>query len=228
MGAWGYYDDENDNTMDNWIEIERLFYPKELLNAEDVIEEIDPNLFEYIKNKYLFKNLDFFYNTLIAFTKRLVKDKKKSIQIEPDSDIVGILLFAVRKLSNIPNSNIMGIYKGNNLFPTSLPKNFPNILREYATESIMKMLDDLDENLLGWENLDDREIALNEELNLFSKGIKQQKKSNSKKKSNSNNKRPSPSISAQDNPNKIKKGNDGNLWISKENINGIYQWKKLK
>ncbi len=40
-------------------------------------------------------------------------------------------------------------------------------------------------------------------------------------------KRPSPPVSAQDNPNKLMKGNDENEYVSKPNKNGIYKWHKI-
>jgi len=39
--------------------------------------------------------------------------------------------------------------------------------------------------------------------------------------------RPSPPVSAQDYPNKIKEGNDGNKYISIADKNNIYKWKKI-
>lgn len=39
--------------------------------------------------------------------------------------------------------------------------------------------------------------------------------------------RPSPPYRAKDFPDKIKKGNDGNKYMSKEDKNGIYKWIKI-
>jgi len=39
--------------------------------------------------------------------------------------------------------------------------------------------------------------------------------------------RPSPSESAQDFPDKVKKGNDKNFYVSKPDKNGVYKWKKI-
>lgn len=40
--------------------------------------------------------------------------------------------------------------------------------------------------------------------------------------------RPSPTVSAQSYPNKIRKGNDGKEYISRADKNGVYHWKVLK
>jgi len=40
--------------------------------------------------------------------------------------------------------------------------------------------------------------------------------------------RPSPTESAQDYPNKIKEGNDGNEYVSRPDKNGIFKWHKIK
>lgn len=39
--------------------------------------------------------------------------------------------------------------------------------------------------------------------------------------------RPSPSVSAQEHPNEIMLGNDGEDYVSKPDKNGVYHWKKL-
>ena len=39
--------------------------------------------------------------------------------------------------------------------------------------------------------------------------------------------RPSPSVSAQDFPDKVKEGNDKNMYVSKPDKNGIYKWKQI-
>ena len=39
--------------------------------------------------------------------------------------------------------------------------------------------------------------------------------------------RPSPTQSAIDFPDKVKEGNDKNMYVSKSDKNGIYKWKKI-
>ena len=176
MGAWGYYDDENDNTLDNWFEIENMVIPKELKNAKDIIENIDENLFNIIIEKFILNNEDLLYEALIKLIN--IWNKKKKDKVEPESDIVGILLYSIKKLFNLSTPNIFSAIRNkkkniNNIqIPSKLPRSFPEILRKHGENAILAMLEKIDLNLLGWDNIENKELALNQELYLFTEGRK--------------------------------------------------------
>lgn len=41
MGAWGFYDDENDTAQDFWISVQDAFLPKKVSEAMSDIYDID-------------------------------------------------------------------------------------------------------------------------------------------------------------------------------------------
>lgn len=266
MGAWGIYDDENDNTADNWSDIEYSFLPPEIAKVRGLIGDIDYDMQQRLFYKYMIDNLPKVYSAVNKFTNDKWKQSDK-VQVEKEADIAGAILYLIRQIAKNESSTIFSVArKQQKIIPSKLPKGFPAVLAKSGEKAVLKMLSVLGCNKLGWDDLDMRELALKHELYLFTNGkhklaikptadanyqkvkkverecIETDKQLSRRTTKNTKDKsfkearrtskkyasRPSPSVSAQEHPNKIMKGNDGYKWKSKPNINGVYQWKKLK
>jgi hypothetical protein len=239
MGAWGLYDDENDNVADIWIQIEENTLPEcfnEIIeNIQDEYEAINTLRRAYAKNnsKKLYNVID---KWLFKF-KRDINDEEDN----PYMNISGIALKAARVLQELPSSDPLGTGIFDSLIPQNLPRGYPEWLRKEALNAVKIQLDELDENKQGWTDINKREKALEHELFYFSKG-KEGKQGKYSKSNKSNNfkirkgsrkmsrvgSRKGPSESAtlfRVNTKKI--GNDDNLWIVTKTINGVKRWAKI-
>lgn len=113
MGAWGYYDDQNDRTHDLIVTLENLTLPKHIQKLKlyeekscgkkcatvyDTKETIQNN---NIRKKWLLNNFSKIQTTL----KKLIKENKDIT----DSEIAGVALYMVKKwgkLRKINKSNV--------------------------------------------------------------------------------------------------------------------------
>lgn len=203
MGAWGYFDDENDETHDYWDEFMNKYSKKHHKNIYKILKSKKCDKYEDYYNKLepeLKKERVKVANEMLKF----IKNKKFDIEEHPERPKIG-LINIVAKL-------------GNKDFSTKLPKKlftkFPKELSELACKLVTNAL----ENDCGsnWKDIKKRKRALNIEAKLYKCKLRTQKG------------RKSPFESATlFNIGKKKKGLDGKYWIVKKTSTGVKRWVRL-
>ena len=146
MGAWGYYDDENDTSCDTWYEFLDVIDSRRenSESAKDVV------LFEYQTDPIKF------WEHVKTF-------------IDHDNSVY-ICWHLVKAIANVKSQHqpLFGIPPESEL-PLSLPKDFPESVRILVIDKIEA---DLKSDLSSWSDPMSRQKALNHELYVFSKGTK--------------------------------------------------------
>ena len=146
MGAWGYYDDENDGSCDTWYEFVESIDSRQNDNESDK----DVILYEYNKDPIEFwKQVEGFVD---------------------DETILDVCWHLVKVMSGAKTQHqpLYGIPPKSDL-PLSIPSDFPEKIR-------MAVIDKIEAEILldhdNWKDPILRQKALNHELYVFSKGEK--------------------------------------------------------
>lgn len=155
MGAWGYYDDENDCCCDSWMDLIDQFYQKfgEKTEKELSCEDIEKIVFNTLNENP--DSYNFIIDNFLNFS---------------DSEKIGLSLNLIKLLNrqDLQIQPLFGFPPDSDLNKLELPKNFPEKLTDLVIESIKIKLVDIENE--GWADNQERKKALNHELYLFSKG----------------------------------------------------------
>ena len=155
MGGWGFFDDENDNTLDFAGYVEDQVLPKRLRHT-DCFDDEHPCYQEkihYIKT-HIKKVQTAIFRQIALESKQIPKsDDRRSDML--NGMLAGIAVYLARDW-------------GSTKVPSKLPPNFPPKLKKHARLSTETQLKNLDQNVLQWKNLRKREQALLKQLKLFS------------------------------------------------------------
>ena len=150
MGAWGVYDDENDNTADNWSIIQDSVLPKKIVEVSSLIIDIDGDLYQKLIQKHIFANIPKVYKQVMVLVNKIWKQSDK-LQREKEADIAGIILYLVRIIEKYESSSLIDkIKKQSRQIPSELPKDMPTELAKSGEKAVLKMLEKLCSNKLGW------------------------------------------------------------------------------
>jgi len=146
MGAWGYYDDENDMSCETWYNFADLIDSRRTdgLSAEGVV------LYEYKRDP--------------------IKFWKQVESYVYDDTVLYVCWHLVKVLGNVKTQHqpLYGIPPETEL-PVFIPHDFPEGLRTMVIDKIeMELASDHDD----WMDPISRQKALNHELYVFSKGEK--------------------------------------------------------
>lgn len=197
MGAWGVYDDENDNVMDLWMDY-KYYY------LDEVKEELKKNPDKYNslfrKIKYPKKLPVFDRAYFIAEHKaKNVKTRRREIykkllkfarRNKYDKNVIGLTLAAIKFFGDLPYSDPLATsIKSINLRriklnKTKIPSDFPITLVKIAKKTNERILKNFD-NSEEWRNPKKRIKALENQNEFFDNVIKylNKSKSSSRKKS---------------------------------------------
>lgn len=224
MGAWGYYDNENDDTLDEFANFRQFFiqkYNKQLLNKynnykEECKKEKKPgynDLYEDEMDIYIKNNIVKAAKHLVTYINKLNKSSFSLYGFSKfdnrSSIITGLIIRLLYFLQPVKKKFAL---------PTKLFDEFPLSLKKTACSNIKKSMQNVENEF--WNNSKKRIEALQKEEKLF-----ECNNSNTKAKAKT---RKSPEESATKfNVGYKKKGNDGNLWIITTDKNQVKRWKKL-
>ena len=149
MGAWGYYDDENDRCCDEWFSLLESLAKASNWNStepekyeEKFVESFEDSRFRNLVVKLTKKKTENWSGICLMMLKLLCD---KPVQIQP--------LYGMPPASDIE---------------ITVPDSFPSELCDSAILSIECNIEDIDND--GWKSVDERLSALNHELYIFSKG----------------------------------------------------------
>jgi hypothetical protein len=150
MGAWGYFDDDNDYVSDVWIyKIVCVTAPYSIIRLMKEDPNINTQMINDFENKFAENNPELVYSTI-----------KKYIETEKESqNKSGIILRAIRVYSADPYSKNL---------PKTLPNSFPKDLLAEALKANVKTLVTEDFVGKGWKDVDERKRALHAQQKLFS------------------------------------------------------------
>ena len=91
------------------------------------------------------------------------------------SEIVGVALKSVKVIEGTQGYDSSAEHpltddKYDKIIPKKLPRGFPETIRRYVIKSIKELINDINNNTQGWNNLSRRLNALRAELYLFTRG----------------------------------------------------------
>ncbi len=167
MGASGSYDNESDHVQDQWLKITMPLLPKKLNDYEKEQE------FLRTHSKLVYASVIKYTNKLLKITEpkfnkiKTLTEKSANFNEKNNYDllltvetnynkIVGVILIAVQLIMNTRK------------FPTDLPNNFPETLRQNALKALDNLSEILEGNPFEWVDLEKRKRCLKDELYLFS------------------------------------------------------------
>lgn len=171
MGAWGYYDDENDNVADIWQEIMEAVLPKSFHEIENHVtdyEAINRVKINYVNNneKKLYLSIKKWFTGYKSYAKNYDN---------PHINIVGIALKAARQLQHMPSSDPLGSGIFDSMIPIELPNRYPVWLRKEALKSVKAQLKNIDDNIEAWKDSKKERMRCNMNYIIFRKGPKAKK-----------------------------------------------------
>lgn len=140
MGAWGYYDDENDNACDEWCEVLSMWESNKNMSIYQCIEQWMKTLDG--------EDMEDDSYVLVGVCLKAIKDSQGDINADPLS--TG-LIFCIT----------------DHHLPKKLPDDFPPTLKKDCLNAINYMIQNVDQNERGWCNLQYRKKSLQEELEYF-------------------------------------------------------------
>lgn len=172
MGAFGYYDDENDNVLDIWENVTRLTLPKYFIDLTKNVDEHEA--LDKVIDSYLYKNINKLQKNIEIWIEKEMKKlidyeniksniKKLINQESIKQNIVGICIKLAKFINNNSNSNLKNSYE-------TLPKKYPSLLRKQALRVLNLLTNTVEENIFGWNSIKLRKLVLQHELYLFSNG----------------------------------------------------------
>jgi hypothetical protein len=157
MGAWGYFDDENDYAHDLWQNVTDKILPKSIIGVlkdRDVKFELsEPLMIDYLK----------------THSERVFTEIKKYVESRKEAsyDKVGLILRAIN------------FYSTQKRRPNSLPKmpkSFPKALLKIAQKENNITIKNLEaEKKKGWGKFEDRIKALNKQQKFFNQKVTKKK-----------------------------------------------------
>jgi len=151
MGAWGFYDDENDSSCDYW------YYLLEKLDSRNDKDNTTESVVNY---EYERDPVNFY---------KIIEEYINTGDFYQESYKVGVCLHLVKTMTNVSTQQqpLFGI-PGDSALPNALPNDFPESLKQTIVNIIKSDIKTVDDS--GYTSIIDRTKALNQELYLFTNG----------------------------------------------------------
>ena len=217
MGAWGYYDNENDTVFDEFYDYQIDFIKKnnkQLFNAYQKTKNTYDENFANSLNEYMHKNQKKAAIHLKSYIAKLIKSNFSNYSFYNFDNRSSIITGLIIELLHVGQPRDL-----HTTLPKKLFVGFPQALTKLACKNIDKSFENIDND--DWKDKNKRIKALKDEYKLFNCNLKKPVTVLVKS-------RKGPSESATKYNVGIKKrGNDKNIWIVIETKNNIKRWKKL-
>lgn len=160
MGAWGYYLEDNDSSLDAYNDLIYNFLKLKIHYTDE--DEID-----WDKTRKSINFDESFYEKIRSFIKNSTNKKYEDLNLH-NNEIIAPIYILLKNLhdsqnaqtepsSHLPDENNINIY---------IPYNFPDDILNFMITSLKKEYNELEkENKQGWKNPNKRKSAIIQEIN---------------------------------------------------------------
>lgn len=124
MGVWGYFSEENDNSVDIFLDIIDKVLPQKIKNMHD----IHNSKYHDLKYEYIKSHLDKYFKKMEITLKKLYREGDYR-------DVIGVTVLCIKYIQNVQYTDPLGY------FPKKIQNNLANLkVPHYINDDIKALI----------------------------------------------------------------------------------------